>query len=184
MDFADRCWDVASCCRSRVDATARRLPHRSEPTLKEGNAGGGFRLRPFSLPAGERTFGFLAGWISRLLRIGGWTLGGEDPSEIRARVEDLYAFAPERRTLDVLVRSLPSKMWPALGRWHGTGAWAKYFDNAADRDDLNFEDWQVIDMAGAAEHEDLCEAALFYLRERLRLALENPDECCGGSRRD
>ena len=81
----------------------------------EGDTGGGFRLRPFSLPAGERTFGFLAGWISRLLRIGGWTLGGEDPSEIRARVEDLYAFAPARRTLGVLVRSLPSKMWPAMG---------------------------------------------------------------------
>ena len=142
----------------------------------EGNAGGGFRLRPFSLPAGERTFGFLAGWISRLLRIGGWTLGGEDPSEIRARVEDLYAFPPPRRTLSVLARSLPSKMWPALGRWHGTGAWAKYFDNAADDDDLHFEDWQVIDLAGAAQHEDLCEAALFYLLERLRLALENPDE--------
>ena len=31
-------------------------------------------------------------------------------------------------------------------------------------------------MAGAAEHVDLCEAALFYLLERLRLALENPDE--------
>ena len=142
----------------------------------EGDAGGGFRLRPFSLPAGERTFGFLAGWIARLLRIGGWTLGGEDPSEIRARVEDLYAFAPQRRTLGVLVRSLPSKMWPALGRWHGDGAWGRYFDNAADGDDLNFEDWQVIDMAGAAEHEDLCEAALFYLLERLRLSLENPDE--------
>ena len=142
----------------------------------EGDTGGGFRLRPFSLPAGERTFGFLAGWIARLLRIGGWTLGGEDPSEIRARVEDIYAFAPARRTLGVLVRSLPSKMWPAMGRWHGSGAWGRYFDNAADADDLNFEDWQVIDMAGAAEHEDLCEAALFYLLERLRLALENPDE--------
>ena len=59
----------------------------------------GFRLRPFSLPAGERTFGFLTGWISRLLRIGGWKLSGEDPSEIRARVEDLYAFAPGRRKL-------------------------------------------------------------------------------------
>ncbi len=142
----------------------------------EGDTGGGFRLRPFSLPAGERTFGFLAGWIARLLRIGGWTLGGEDPSEIRARVEDIYAFAPARRTLGVLVRSLPSKMWPAMGRWHGDGAWGRYFDNAADGEDLNFEDWQVIDMAGAAEHEDLCEAALFYLLERLRLSLENPDE--------
>ena len=142
----------------------------------EGDAGGGFRLRPFSLPAGERTFAFLAGWISRLLRIGGWTLGGEDPSEIRSRVEDIYAFAPARRTLGVLVRSLPSKMWPAMGRWHGSGAWGRYFDNAADGEDMDFEDWQVIDMAGAAEHEDLCEAALFYLLERLRLSLENPDE--------
>ena len=142
----------------------------------EGNAGAGFRLRPFSLPIGERSFQFLTGWISRLLRIGGWTLSGEDPSEIRARVEDLYAFAPKRRTLGVLVRSLPSKMWPALGRWHGSGAWARYFDNPADGDDLNFQDWQVIDLAGAAEHADLCEAALFYLLERLRLALENPDE--------
>ena len=142
----------------------------------EGDAGGGFRLRPFSLPSGERTFGFLAGWIARLLRIGGWTLSGEDPSEIRSRVEDIYAFAPARRTLGVLVRSLPSKMWPAMGRWHGNGAWGRYFDNAADGEDLNFEDWQVIDMAGAAEHEDLCEAALFYLLERLRLSLENPDE--------
>ena len=34
----------------------------------------------------------------------------------------------------------------------------------------------MIDLAGAAEHEDLCEAALFYLLERLRLALENPAE--------
>ena len=31
-------------------------------------------------------------------------------------------------------------------------------------------------MAGAAEHDDLCEAALFYLLERMRLALENPHE--------
>ena len=129
----------------------------------DGSGSAGFRLRPFSLPAGERTFGFLTGWISRLLRIGGWTLSGEDPSEILARVEDLYAFAPGLRTLGTLVRSLPSKMWPALGRWHGDGAWARYFDNPADGDDLHFQDWQVIDLAGAAEHEDLCEAALFYL---------------------
>ena len=130
----------------------------------DGSAG--FQLRPFSLPAGERSFQFLAGWISRLLRIGEWKPGGEDSSEIRARIEDLYAFAPCRQTLGVLARSLPSKMWPALGRWHGNGAWARYFDNPVDGDDLHFQDWQVIDMAGAAEHEDLCEAALFYLLER------------------
>ena len=142
----------------------------------ESSGEGSFRLRPFSLPPGERSYQFLTGWISRLLRIGGWTLSGEDPSEIRSRVEDLYAFPPERRQLGVLVRSLPSKMWPALDRWHGGGAWGRYFDNPADGDDLNLQDWQVIDMAGAAEHEDLCEAALFYLLERMRLALEDPAE--------
>ena len=137
---------------------------------------GGFRLRPFSLPAGERTYQFLTGWITRLLRIGGWQVSGEDPSEIRARIEDLYSFGPERRTLGVLVHSLPAKMWPALGRWHGEGVWGKYFDNPAGERDLELADWQVIDLAGAAEHEDLCEAALFYLLERLRLALEKPEE--------
>ena len=137
----------------------------------------GFRLRPFSLPASERTYQFLTGWITRLLRIGGWQVTGGDPSEIRQRVEDLYAFPPERRQLGVLVKSLPSKMWSALGRWHGSGAWGRYFDNPATGEpDLDLADWQVIDLAGAAEHEDLCEAALFYLLERLRLTLEHPAE--------
>ena len=151
-----------------------------ELSPEESSGEGSFRLRPFSLPPGERSYQFLTGWISRLLRIGGWTLSGEDPSEIRSRVEDLYAFPPERRQLGVLVRSLPSKMWPALDRWHGGGAWGRYFDNPADGDDLNLQDWQVIDMAGAAEHEDLCEAALFYLLERMRLALGRP--CRDGPR--
>ena len=70
----------------------------------------------------------------------------------------------------------PRRCGPLWGAGMAPAPWAKYFDNAADDDDLNFEDWQVIDMAGAAQHEDLCEAALFYLLERLRLALENPDE--------
>ena len=52
----------------------------------------------------------------------------------------------------------------------------RYFDNPADGEDLELADWQVIDLAGAAEHADLCEAALFYLLERLRLTLENPNE--------
>ena len=57
------------------------------------------RLRPFSLPATERSVQFLTSWIARLLRIGGWEVGGEDTSEIHDRVEDLYVFPPERRTL-------------------------------------------------------------------------------------
>ena len=68
-------------------------------------------------------------------------------------------------------------MWPALGRWHGDGAWGRYFDNPADGDDLQFQDWQVIDHGGARR------SMTTYARRRcstfwsgLRLALENPDE--------
>ena len=140
----------------------------------EGRSEDAFRLRPFSLPPGELTFQFLTGWVTRLLRLGGMETSGDDPTEIRNRIEDLYAFPPGRRDLTALVRSLPRRMWAAMGRWHGAGTWARYFDNPADGDDLEFADWQVIDLAGAAEHEDLCEAAMFYLLERLRIALEDP----------
>jgi len=132
-------------------------------------------LKPFSLPPGERTFSFLTGWIARLLRIGGYTLRGEDTTELRERVEDLYRSPAEDRTLSALVRTLPAAMWPAMSRWHGQGAWAKFFDGGGE-DTLELADWQVIDLAGAAEHDDLCEAALFFLLERLRLALDDPAE--------
>ena len=141
----------------------------------ETAASGQAALRPFALPAGERTFSFLTGWLSRLLRIGGYEPKGEDSSELRARVEDIYALPAEDRTLTAFVQALPRKMWPAMSRWHGEGAWAPFFDNAGP-DTLDLQDWQVIDLAGAAEHEDLCEAALFYLLERLRLALDADDE--------
>ena len=141
--------------------------------LNPDAAGGEIALKPFSLPAGERTFSFLTGWLSRLLRIGGYTLRGEDTTELRERVEDLYQSPPADRTLSALVRTLPRAMWPAMSRWHGEGAWARFFDGAGE-DTLELADWQVIDLAGAAEHDDLCEAALFFLLERLRLALDNP----------
>jgi len=135
-----------------------------------------FKLRPFSLPATERTYQFLAGWVARLLRIGGGELSGADTTELHDRIVDLYKLPPPHRTLGGLVRTLPQKMWPPLSRWHGPGAWGAVSDNPATGDDLKLADWQVIDLAGAAEHEDLCEAALFYLLERLRLALEHPAE--------
>ena len=135
-------------------------PGEAEPTL---------RLQPFALPAGTRTFQFLTGWVLRLLKLGGWEASGADTSEIRARIEDLYAFEPERRTLSVLASSLPSATWPAWSRWIEGGAWGAYFDNpAGGAPDLEFADWQVIDLAGAVEHPDLCDAALSYLLERMR----------------
>ena len=143
-------------------------PGEAEPTL---------RLQPFALPATTRSFQFLTGWVLRLLKLGGWKATGADTSEIRSRIEDLYAFEPERRTLGVLAASLPSGMWPAWSRWIGTGAWGAYFDNpAGGAPDLEFADWQVIDLAGAVEHPDLCDAALSYLLERMRLEVEDPSE--------
>ena len=143
-------------------------PGEAEPTL---------RLQPFALPAATRTFQFLTGWVLRLLRLGGFEAGGSDTSEVRARIEDLYALGLERRTLSVLAGSLPSAMWPALSRWTEGGAWGAFFDNApSEQADLEFLDWQVIDLAGAAEHADLCEAALSYLLERMRLEIEAPAE--------
>ena len=133
-------------------------------------------LKPFALPATERTFQFLTGWITRLLHLGGYQLSGGDTTELRTRIEDVYHYTPENRTLAAFVHSLPKKMWPAMDRWHEGGAWARFFDHPATDDDLQFHDWQVIDLAGAAEHPDLCEAALFYLLERLRLALDDPAE--------
>ena len=142
-----------------------------------GDAESGLRLQPFALPAGTRTFQFLTGWVLRLLRLGGYEPGGADTTEIRARIEDLYALGAERRTLSVLTGSLPAAMWPALSRWTGDGVWGRFFDNApVDGADLEFRDWQVIDLAGAAEHADLCEAALAYLLERMRLEIEDPAE--------
>ena len=97
----------------------------------------------------------------RLLKIGGWEPHSGDLSEVRSRIEDLYALPRPRRALGNLARSLPRAMWPALSRWHGDGVWGRWFDNApTDEADLTLGDWQVIDLAGAVEHEDWCEAAL------------------------
>ena len=143
-------------------------PGEAEPTL---------RLTPLALPATTRTFQFLTGWVLRLLKLGGYEADGADTSEIRARIEDLYALGVERRTLSVLSGSLPSAMWPALSRWTEGGAWGAFFDNPpSGANDIEFRDWQVIDLAGAAEHADLCEAALSYLLERMRLEIEDPAE--------
>ena len=143
-------------------------PGEAEPTL---------RLTPFALPPTTRTFQFLTGWVLRLLKLGGFEAGGADTSEIRARIEDLYALGTERRTLSVLAGSLPVAMWPALSRWTEGGAWGAFFDNPpSDTADIEFREWQVIDLAGAAEHADLCEAALAYLLERMRLEIEDPAE--------
>ena len=138
---------------------------------------GAIALRPFALEYSERSMQFLSAWVLRLLKIGGWEPQSGDLSEVRSRIEDLYALPRPRRSLGNLARSLPRLMWPALSRWHGTGVWGRWFDNPpSDEADLTLGDWQVIDLAGAVEHEDWCEAALLYLLEKLRAEIEAPGE--------
>ena len=69
-------------------------------------------------------------------------------------------------------------MWPALSRWTEGGVWGRFFDNApveARRTSSSGTGrWST--WPGAAEHADLCEAALAYLLERMRLEIEDPSE--------
>ena len=75
------------------------------------------------------------------------------------------------------LRDSSSRERRAWSRWIGSGAWGPYFDNpAGGGPDLEFADWQVIDRAGAVEHPDLCDGALSYLLERMRLQVEDPTE--------
>ncbi len=135
------------------------------------------RLRPFALPADERTFQFLSGWVRRLLELGGYEPTGADASEIRDRVEDIYRFDPPERRLGVLARSLLSRMKPALSRWCRGGPWGGIFDNPPlpDGED-SWGEWQVVDLASAAKHEDLVEAALSYFLERMRHEIDDPED--------
>ena len=136
--------------------------------------GAGTALNPFGLAPGERSYRFLSGWIAQLLRIGGYRPEGEDPSEIRACVEDLFRRARRDRRMGTLVRSLPVRMRTTLDRWHGTGPWAPIFDTA--ENSLEVRDWQVVDLAGAAQYDDLAAASMRYVLERLSAQIEDDAE--------
>jgi len=133
-----------------------------------------FHVRPFDLPDNQRTHQFLTGWITRLLKLAGYETTGNDPTELQNRIKDLYSLPAEQRTLAAFARSLPANLWDPLSRWHSGGAWGHFFDRSGPEPLLTKADWQVVDLAGAAEHQDLCEASLFYLLERLRLDIESP----------
>ena len=134
----------------------------------------GTALNPFGLEPGERSFRFLSGWVAHLLGIGGYHPDGADSSEIRACVEDLFRRAPRDRRMGALAASLPVRMRPALDRWHGTGPWAPIFDTA--EDSLQVADWQVVDLAGAAQYDDLATASMQYVLERLSAQIEDESE--------
>ena len=144
--------------------------------LRLDGAGGGTPLHPFTLPHGERTFEFLSGWITQLLKIGGYNPTGDDTTDIRARIEDVYGIAPEQRRMSSLVETLPPRMKAAMSRWVGAGQWGKIFDQAGEGKEIDGSDWQVVDLTGAKQFPDLVSGALTYCLERLRLELERPEE--------
>lgn len=139
---------------------------------------GGAVVRPFALPASRESLHFLAGWIDGLLALGGYASAGDDVTELRERVEDIYRLEAARRRLGAFAQTLPPRMKPAMARWVGDGAWGAVFDPpggaAGDRD--FGDDWQVVDISGAAQHPDLAAAALGFYLERLRVEIEDPDE--------
>ena len=136
----------------------------------------GSGLRPFQLPPGERTYMFLSQWVSRILSIGGYEVQGDDVNDIRDRVIDVYKFDRDGRTLGSLAKTLPDRMWPAMARWVEDGQWAGTFDGPPPTEEevqeMNAE-WQVVDLAGAVNFPDWCAAALFFLFEKLRLAIDD-----------
>ena len=139
-------------------------------------AGVGSPLRPFSLPDNKQTYEFLTGWITQLLKIGGYTTTGEDTTDIRARVQDAYDISPSKRRMSSLVETLAPRMKDAMTRWVSGGQWGKIFDTPGQSTDIGGSDWQVVDLAGAKQFPDLVSAALTYCLERLRLELERPEE--------
>ena len=131
------------------------------------------RLAPFSLPAGERSVRFLTAWLGRLLRLGGRPPSPEDLSDIERRVAEQYELDVGDRTLGALVEALKPELRHALAPWHGDGSWAHIFDGQPR--ELEVADWQVVDLSGASEHDDLVEASLSFVLERLRLAIDSED---------
>ena len=75
-----------------------------------------------------------------------------------------------------LVETLPPRMKDAMNRWRGNGQWGKVFDQPGQGNEIDGNDWQVVDLTGAKQFPDLVSASLTYCLERLRLELERPEE--------
>ena len=135
----------------------------------------GMGLRPFSLPQSVETVQFLQSWILRLLELGGYTLEGGDGEDVTGRVKDTYRLEPGARTLWSLVQSLPPRMRPFLSSWVQGGSWARWFDGAPGTLE-EFAAWQVVDLAKADRYRDWCEAALWFVLQRMRLVMDDEAE--------
>ena len=135
----------------------------------------GMGLQPFGLPSTVRTRQFLAAWIERLLAIGQYACEADDVADLDKRVGEVFRRAPDKRTLSALAHLLPRRMWPAMSRWVDEGTWAPWFDGPPAELEA-FGRWQVVDLAGASQHADWCEAALWFFLERMRLVMDDESE--------
>ena len=129
-------------------------------------------LQPFGLPPSVRTRQFLVAWVQRLLAIGNYECEADDLTDLDKRVDEVFRRAPEKRTLSALAHLLPKAMWPAMSRWVDEGTWAPWFDGPPVELE-EFGTWQVVDLAGASEYPDWCEAALWFFLERMRLVMDD-----------
>ena len=132
-------------------------------------------LQPFGLPPSVRTRQFLVAWIQRLLAIGSYQCRADDLSDLDRRVDEVFRRAPANRTLSALAHLLPKDMWPAMSRWVDDGVWAPWFDGPPAELEA-FARWQVVDLAGASEYPDWCEAALWFFLERMRLVMDDESQ--------
>ena len=132
-------------------------------------------LQPFGLPSSVRTRQFLVAWIERLLALGSYECRADDLSDLDRRVDEVFRRAPKSRTLSALAHLLPKDMWPAMSRWVDDGTWAPWFDGPPGELEA-FARWQVVDLAGASEYPDWCEAALWFFLERMRLVMDDESQ--------
>lgn len=133
------------------------------------------RLNPFrALRPTPENIQFLESFVRMLLETEGKTCGSRERAEIRQQLRSLGELEPAARTLSSLRELLPASLRAPLGAWTGDGVWGSVFDNPEDT--LTLADWQVLDLAGAADKPALARALLYYLLHRLGAAVAAPDE--------
>ena len=167
--------DLGRSYRSLTEFVGGRYLQLLEGGELDPSAAADMGLQPFALPASVRTRQFLAAWVQRLLAIANYACEADDVTDLDKRVGEIFRREPRNRTLSALAHALPKGMWPALSRWVDEGTWAPWFDGAPSALD-EFGLWQVVDLHGATRYPDWCEAALWFLLERMRLAMEEDSE--------
>lgn len=133
------------------------------------------RLNPFrALRRTPENIQFLESFVRMLLETEGKTCGSRERAEIRQQIRSLAELEPAARTLSSLCGLLPASLSAPLGAWTRGGVWGSVFDN--EEDTLTLADWQVLDLAGAADKPALAQALLYYLLHRLGAAVAAPAE--------